>query len=87
MGLRIRPMPDVSAVLFCRVGEDLCFAAGFAALTKAAGCQSYVVYGLCPGTDGLAFCEIIHIAAGKDALHLRRVFAVSAAPTKFCFGR
>ena len=34
------------------------FAASFAALTKAAGCDSYVIYGLCPGTrdqrpDGL----------------------------------
>lgn len=42
------------------------FAAGFAALTKAAGCQSYVVYGLCPGTrdrrpDGLTRHSWVYI--------------------------
>lgn len=38
-----------------RAGNCYCFASAFAALTKAAGCNSYVVYGLCPGSrDGRA---------------------------------
>ena len=38
-----------------RAGNCYCFAAGFAALTKACGLTSYVVYGLCPGRrDGRA---------------------------------
>ena len=38
-----------------RAGNCYCFASAFAALTKACGCTSYVVYGLCPGSrDGRA---------------------------------
>lgn len=38
-----------------RAGNCYCFASAFAALTKACGCTSYVVYGLCPGRrDGRA---------------------------------
>ena len=38
-----------------RAGNCYCFASAFAALTRAAGCNSYVVYGLCPGSrDGRA---------------------------------
>ena len=43
------------------------FAATFAALTKAAGCDSYVIYGLCPGTrdqrpDGLTRHSWVYIS-------------------------
>ena len=43
------------------------FAATFAALTKAAGCSSYVIYGLCPGTrdqrpDGLTRHSWVYIS-------------------------
>ena len=45
--------------------------------------RKVTIYGLCPSADGLAFCQIIHIAAGEDALHLLVGFF---APAKVAIG-